>query len=63
MGLQVDPAEGKIIIDGIDISTIGIQDLRSRIVGQPTSFLLSLAEPGNSVDLHSSSALLTTRDS
>lgn len=28
----VDPAEGKIIIDGIDISTIGLQDLRSRVV-------------------------------
>ncbi|KAF9447375.1 hypothetical protein P691DRAFT_782489 [Macrolepiota fuliginosa MF-IS2] len=27
----VDPSSGKIIIDGIDISTIGIHDLRSRI--------------------------------
>jgi len=31
-GLQVDPAEGRIIIDGIDIATIGVHDLRSRIV-------------------------------
>ncbi|KAF9447374.1 P-loop containing nucleoside triphosphate hydrolase protein [Macrolepiota fuliginosa MF-IS2] len=31
----VDPASGKIIIDGIDISTIGIHDLRSRITFIP----------------------------
>ena len=29
---QVDPAEGSIFIDGIDISKIGLHDLRSRIV-------------------------------
>ena len=28
----VDPASGRIVIDGIDISTIGLHDLRSRIV-------------------------------
>ncbi|EKM76533.1 hypothetical protein AGABI1DRAFT_122491 [Agaricus bisporus var. burnettii JB137-S8] len=31
----VDPAAGKIIIDGIDTSTIGIQDLRSRLTFIP----------------------------
>ncbi|KAI0782312.1 multidrug resistance-associated ABC transporter [Abortiporus biennis] len=31
----VDPAEGKIVIDGIDISTIGLHDLRSRITFIP----------------------------
>ncbi|PFH46615.1 hypothetical protein AMATHDRAFT_154310 [Amanita thiersii Skay4041] len=31
----VDPASGRIIIDGIDISTIGLQDLRSRITFIP----------------------------
>ncbi|KAI0070122.1 multidrug resistance-associated ABC transporter [Panus rudis PR-1116 ss-1] len=31
----VDPAEGKIIIDGIDITTIGLHDLRSRITFIP----------------------------
>ncbi|EAU87480.2 ATP-binding cassette transporter [Coprinopsis cinerea okayama7 len=31
----VDPTEGKIIIDGIDISTIGIHDLRSRVTFIP----------------------------
>lgn len=30
---QVDPAGGRIFIDGIDITTIGLHDLRSRIVG------------------------------
>jgi ABC-type multidrug transport system fused ATPase/permease subunit len=29
---QVDPASGRIVIDGIDISKIGLHDLRSRIV-------------------------------
>ena len=28
----VDPAGGKIVVDGIDITTIGLQDLRSNIV-------------------------------
>lgn len=28
----VDPTEGKIVIDGMDISTIGLKDLRSRVV-------------------------------
>ncbi|KAF5353364.1 hypothetical protein D9756_007860 [Leucocoprinus leucothites] len=31
----VDPTEGKIVVDGIDISTIGVQDLRSRITFIP----------------------------
>lgn len=31
----VDPSEGRIVIDGIDISTIGLHDLRSRITFIP----------------------------
>lgn len=31
----VDPVEGKIVIDGIDISTIGVHDLRSRLTFIP----------------------------
>ena len=27
----VDPLKGKIIIDGVDIATIGTHDLRSRV--------------------------------
>ena len=37
----VEPAGGKIIVDGIDISTIGLHDLRSRfgiIPQDPTLF-------------------------
>lgn len=34
----MDPASGKIIIDGIDISTIGVHDLRSRVVSAPIPF-------------------------
>jgi len=36
----VDPASGKIIIDGIDISTIGLQDLRSRVTIIPQDAVL-----------------------
>jgi len=31
----VEPAHGRIILDGIDISTIGTYDLRSRITYIP----------------------------
>jgi hypothetical protein len=30
----VDPTSGKILIDGVDISKIGLHDLRSRVVCQ-----------------------------
>lgn len=42
----VDPSEGQIVIDGIDISTIGLEDLRSKItiipqeVSSPSSLTL-----------------------
>ncbi|KAG8970070.1 hypothetical protein FRC05_000718 [Tulasnella sp. 425] len=36
----VDPSSGKIIIDGIDISTIGLQDLRSRVTIIPQDAVL-----------------------
>ena len=41
----VDPSEGKIVIDGIDIRTIGLQDLRSRIVRSVIYPLASLTVP------------------
>ncbi|KAJ7161745.1 P-loop containing nucleoside triphosphate hydrolase protein [Mycena filopes] len=37
----VDPASGRIVIDGIDISTIGINDLRSRLTFIPQDATLS----------------------
>ncbi|KAG8974080.1 hypothetical protein FRC05_007828 [Tulasnella sp. 425] len=36
----VDPSSGRIIIDGIDISTIGLQDLRSRVTIIPQDAVL-----------------------
>jgi len=36
----VDPEEGKIIIDGIDITTIGLEDLRSRLTIIPQDAVL-----------------------
>jgi ABC-type multidrug transport system fused ATPase/permease subunit len=33
---QVEPASGRILVDGIDITTIGLHDLRSRIVSVET---------------------------
>ncbi|XP_065858694.1 ABC transporter C family member 10-like isoform X1 [Euphorbia lathyris] len=41
----VEPAEGKIVIDGIDISTIGLHDLRSHLAiipQEPTLFVGSV---------------------
>lgn len=28
---MVEPAGGKILVDGLDVTTIGLQDLRSRL--------------------------------
>ncbi|KAL4065665.1 hypothetical protein V8B97DRAFT_2019002 [Scleroderma yunnanense] len=36
----VDPMEGRIVIDGIDISTIGVHDLRSRVTYIPQNPVL-----------------------
>jgi ABC-type multidrug transport system fused ATPase/permease subunit len=36
----VDPAEGRIFIDGIDIATIGVHDLRSRLVSAPVALMV-----------------------
>ncbi len=31
----VDPSSGKIWLDGLDITTVGLKDLRSRVVSLP----------------------------
>jgi ABC-type multidrug transport system fused ATPase/permease subunit len=36
----VDPAEGRVVIDGIDITSIGVDDLRSRITYIPQEAVL-----------------------
>lgn len=36
---QVEPASGRIVVDGIDITTIGLHDLRSRIVSVQSGLL------------------------
>lgn len=36
----VDPAEGRILIDGIDITSIGVDDLRSRVTYIPQDAVL-----------------------
>lgn len=36
---QVEPASGRILVDGIDITTIGLHDLRSRIVSVQSGLL------------------------
>jgi len=38
----IEPMQGKIVIDGIDIATIGLHDLRSKLTIIPQVFRLSL---------------------
>ncbi len=40
----VDPTEGRILIDGIDTSTIGIHDLRSRLVSPSVPLFLRYSD-------------------
>jgi hypothetical protein len=37
--VQVEPAAGRILVDGIDITTIGLHDLRSRVVSVQSGLL------------------------
>ena len=47
----LERAGGRILIDGIDIATIGLQDLRSRltIIPQVTTFILNQAKEANTI--------------
>ena len=40
----VEPSEGRIVIDGVDITKIGLHDLRSRIVRNILSLLTSFTK-------------------
>jgi len=40
----VDPCSGKILINGIDISTLGLHDLRSTLTIIPQVDLIELGE-------------------
>jgi hypothetical protein len=57
---QVDPESGRIVIDGIDISTIGVHDLRSRLVCSriANAYLVTLMLL--SLDIHSAGKCNTT---
>lgn len=47
----VEPAGGRIIVDGIDITSIGLEDLRSRLTIIPQgNHLLSLPKDGRSLN-------------
>lgn len=48
----VDPVQGRILIDGIDISKIGIHDLRSRLVSVGGIWMSKLKADWD-IDVHS----------
>ena len=52
----LERAGGRILIDGIDIATIGLQDLRSRltIIPQVITFVLNQAKETTTIFLPSS---------
>lgn len=52
----VDACEGKIVIDGIDISKIGLMDLRSRIAIIPQEPILFVGTIRENVDLFKKSS-------
>ncbi|GAB5587579.1 Transporter of the ATP-binding cassette (ABC) [Umbelopsis nana] len=57
----VDPVEGSIVIDGVDITTIGTEDLRSRLTiipQDPVLFSGSIRSNLDPQNLHDDSAIL-----
>ncbi|KAI6115174.1 P-loop containing nucleoside triphosphate hydrolase protein [Pisolithus croceorrhizus] len=46
----VDPEQGRIVIDGIDIATIGVRDLRSRITYIPEDAVLFSGSVRDNID-------------
>ncbi|CAG8435018.1 7255_t:CDS:10 [Diversispora eburnea] len=49
----IEPSEGKIFIDGIDVSTIGVEDLRSRITIIPQDPILFTGSIRSNLDAFS----------
>ncbi|RHZ45493.1 hypothetical protein Glove_673g31 [Diversispora epigaea] len=49
----IEPSEGKIFIDGIDVSTIGVEDLRSRITIIPQDPMLFTGSIRSNLDAFS----------
>lgn len=54
---QVDPSRGKIVIDGVDISEIGVYDLRSRMVSFKLLHRYRIIGLINGADVHTSGML------
>jgi ABC-type oligopeptide transport system ATPase subunit len=58
----VEPTSGRIIVDGIDISTIGLNDIRTRLVSNLRSGIFATDASCCAVDLHPSRRDLVQRD-
>lgn len=49
---KVDPTQGKIVIDGLDITKIGVHDLRSRLVSRCLLLFRDVSPHLSFLDVH-----------